>query len=243
MKVVRPPRSSGGRRKAGFRETTVKAVTSTTQRFGGEKSERGVARTSAFAGSDLSSFFHPVAQKYELLLLLSTFTHTHANARAYARKRPRMRGVVKVEGSSATRQPTRRPGRRVSASATQFAPPSPGVQHRNTWPHVGPRRACQSGRASRSASGGPMVPSRRCSFGDARGNSRRCRESLFFVSGFSSEEVLYVARVGFRAAKITRPPVVERGCRAQCMRSQKLHLERRLVPRVSLLDVLVQPVY
>jgi hypothetical protein len=182
VKVVRPPRSSGGRRKPEFGETTVKAVTSATERFGGERSERGVARTSAFAGSDLPSLFHPVARKYELLLLLSTFTHTHANARAYARKRPRMRGVVKVEGSRATRQPARRPRRHLSASSTQFAPPSPGVQGRDTWPHVGPRRACQSGRAGRSAGSGPIGTSRPCSVRDARGNSRRCRESLFFVS-------------------------------------------------------------
>jgi hypothetical protein len=219
VKVVRPPRPSGWRRKPGFGETTVKAVNNTTVRIGGERSERAVVQTSAFADSDLLSLFHPVAQKYDLLLLLSTFTHTHANARAYARKRPRMRGVVKVEGSRATRQPARRPRRRLSASSTQFAPPSPVVQGRDTWPHVGPRRACQSGRAGRSARRRPMVPSRRCSVGDARGNSRRCRESLFFVSGFSSEEVLYVARVGVRAAKITRPSVVERGRRAQCMRS------------------------
>src|SRR5690606_3668882 len=152
VKVVRPPGSSGERRKPEYGETTEKAGSITTVQIGGERSERAIARTSAIAGSKLSARFHPHEPNYELLLSLSTFTHTHANALAYARKRPRMRGVVKVEGSRATRQPARRPRCRLSASATQFAPPSPWMQGRNPWPHVGPRRACQSGRASRSAS-------------------------------------------------------------------------------------------
>ena len=48
---------------------------------------------------------------------------------------------------------------------------------RHTWPPVGPRRVCQSGR--------PMVPSRRVIAGDARGNSRKPHDSFIFRSEHS----------------------------------------------------------
>jgi len=70
---------------------------------GGERRERCATQMPRNTASAASFFFHPVAQKYEFTLLLSSFTHTRANARAYARKGARVRGVGKEERSLGVR--------------------------------------------------------------------------------------------------------------------------------------------
>jgi hypothetical protein len=124
---------------------------------GGERRERSAVQMPGITASAASFFFHPVAQKYEFTLLLSSFTHTRANARAYARKGARVRGVGKEERSLGFRpcrvtQMSRECHRAapVGPSRRRFAAwrrPSPRRTRHGTWPPVGPRRVCQSGRA------------------------------------------------------------------------------------------------
>jgi hypothetical protein len=97
-------------------------------------------------------------------------------------------------------------------------PPDAG---RDTWPHGGPGQACQSGRVGRSASSGPIGTSRRMTVGDARGNSRRCRESLFCVSGIMERAFRPILSEGY--THVTRPGETDRrssshGCRTNRVR-------------------------
>src|SRR5690606_37214932 len=104
-----------------------------------------------------SFFFHPVAQKYEFILLLSSFTHTRACARAHARKGACVRGggerrkkfgarPCRVTQMSHKCHEAAHVGRYGDGSRRGDVRPSWRTR-RGTWPHVGPRRACQSGRA------------------------------------------------------------------------------------------------
>jgi hypothetical protein len=119
---------------------------------------------------------------------LSCFTLSPAPSRlrVYARD-----GGERVNLGNLVRRPAWRPSRRRSpgwptlATSRPLAATIPSPARRDTRPHGGPRGVCQSGRVVPKLGPtwpprmGGMVPSRQKSSGEARGNSRYPKQSLF----------------------------------------------------------------
>ena len=157
----------------------MKQVIGYVGQSGGERSEPGPTQAQClrFAGSDTSFFFHPVAQNRSISLLLSSFTHPHAYAPAPARERSCVRGVVKEERSlpGCRRRAVRSPTLARVEGPSRLWPSDPA---QNTPRHAATRRT-----TSRLPEWqGRIGTSGQTTEGDARGNSRRLRHSLFLLS-------------------------------------------------------------
>jgi hypothetical protein len=151
----------------------VKEVRGTKRRFGGERSEGSYSQLPGNAGVELLSSFTPVARRQVSLLLLSSFTHTHVNARACAYRRTCERGWGKKKEVGAVVATV---GRRWAPreSSTNRSSQRTAATRGHTWAHG----ACAKVAEALAA----MGPPRRVTVGEARGNSRQGRHSLFLMS-------------------------------------------------------------